>query len=109
MKNQTETCGMEERPDIRVRDILPLLTGNGLAFLTHEDAEQSVLAQFLRELTPSGREDHAALLDARVTEIYPSSEGLEVVLAGVEPEELVRFNQAYDDFQEAEQAMGPTM
>lgn len=32
-----------------------------------------------------------------------------VVLTDVDPEELVRFNKAYDTFMEAEQAMGPTM
>ena len=96
----------EEKPDIRVRDILPLLTGGGLAFLTHEDARTSVLTQFLQELTPTGQEDFTALLDARVAEIGLSCEGVEIVLADVEPEELERFNEAYDAFQDAEQAMG---
>ncbi len=31
------------------------------------------------------------------------------MLTDVAPEELARFNEAYDDFQQAEQAMGPTM
>ena len=59
----------EEKPDIRVRDILPLMTGSGLAFLSHEEAGTSVLAENLRELTDAGGKDHAALLDARVAEI----------------------------------------
>ena len=63
----------------------------------------------LRELTHTGREDHAALLNARVSEISPSPEGTEVVLTDVDPEELARFNRAYEAHQEAEQAMGPTM
>ena len=104
-----------KKPDIRVRDILSLLTGGGVSdcsedprqfFFTHPEADTRVWPDHLRELTSAGREDHAALLDARVSEIYPSSEGLEVVLTGVEPEELARFNQAYDAFQQAEQAMG---
>ena len=33
-------------------------------------------------------------------------EGLEVVLTDVAPEELARFNQAYEDHQAAEWAMG---
>ena len=98
-----------KQPNIRVRDILPLMTGGGLTFLTHEEADTSVLAENLRELTAAGQEDYAALLDAQVAEICPSPEGLEIVLVGVAPEELTRFNEAYDAFQEAEQAMGPAM
>lgn len=99
----------EGKPDIRLRDILPLLKGGGLTFLTHEEADTSVLAENLRELTPAGREDHAALLNARVSEISPSPEGTEVVLTDIAPEELARFNRAFEDHQAAEQAMGPTM
>lgn len=99
----------EKKPDIRLRDILPLLTGGGLTFLTHEEADTSVLVENLRELTTVGREGHAALLNARVSEISPSPEGTEVVLTDVDPEELARFNLAYEAHQEAEQSMGPTM
>ena len=97
----------QEKPDIRLRDILPLLTGGGLTFLCHEEADRPVLAENLRELTASGREDYAALLNARVSEIAPTPEGTEVVLTDVAPEELARFNEAYDAYEEAEQAMGP--
>ena len=106
VNTQLQTSAAGETPDIRVRDILPLLTGGGLAFLTHEDAETSVLAENLRELTAAGREDYADLLNARVAEISPSSEGVEIVLTDVAPEELERFNEDYDSFQRAEQAMG---
>ena len=99
----------EKKPDIRVRDILPLLTGNGLTFLCHEDADRSVLAENLHEMTAAGREDHTALLDARVSEIASAPEGTEVVLTDVAPEELARFNEAYEAFMDAEQAMGPAM
>ena len=99
----------EEKPDVRLRDILPLLTGGGLTFLCHEEADRPVLAENLRELTAAGREDHAALLNARVSEIAPTPEGTEVVLTDVAPEELARFNEAYEAFMEAEQAMGPAM
>ena len=99
----------QEKPDIRLRDILPLLTGGGLTFLCHEEADRAVLAENLRELTASGREDHAALLNARVSEIAPTPEGTEVVLTDVAPEELARFNEAYEAFMDAEQAMGPAM
>ena len=99
----------EEKPDVRLRDILPLLTGSGLTFLCHEEADRSVLAENLRELTAAGGEDHAALLNAKVVEIAPTPEGTEVVLTGVAPEELARFNEAYEAFMDAEQAMGPTI
>ena len=49
------------------------------------------------------------LLNARVSEICETPEGTEVVLTGVDPEELARFNEAFDAFLEAEQAMGPAM
>ena len=78
-------------------------------FLCHEEAEQSVLVENLCELTDAGQEEHAALLSARVSEICDTPVGTKIVLAGVAPEELVRFNEAHDAFMEAEQAMGPTM
>ena len=93
-------------PDIRLRDILPLLTDGGLTFFTHEEADTSVLAESLHRLTDSGRKDYAALLNARVAEIAPTLEGTEVVLTDVAPEELARFNLALEAFEEAERAMG---
>ena len=78
-------------------------------FLCHEEAEQAVLVEDLRRLTDAGREDHAALFNARVSQIGETLEGTKIVLTDVNPEELVRFNEAYDAFMEAEQAMGPTM
>ena len=98
----------EELPGLRLKELLPLLKG-GPIFLCHEEAEQSALAENLRLLTGAGQEDHAALFNARVSEINETPEGTEVVLTDVAPEELVRFNEAYDAFMEAEQAMGPTM
>lgn len=98
----------EELPGLRLKELLLLLKG-GPIFLCHEEAEQSVLAENLRLLTGAGQEDHAALLNARVSEIGETPEGTEVVLTDVDPEELVRFNEAYDAFMDAEQAMGPTM
>lgn len=95
--------------DIRLKDILPLLKGGGAAFLCHEMAECSVLAENLRLLTEAGQQDHETLLNARISEICPSSDGVEILLTGVEQEELVRFNEAYDNFVKAEQSMGPVM
>ena len=98
-----------ELSGLRLRDILPLLKGGGMTFLCHEETEVSVLAENLRLLTASGQQDYAALLNARVSEICPSPEGVEVVLTGVAPEELARFKEDCEAFQQAEQSMGPTM
>ena len=100
----------EETPDIRLRDILPLLTVDGWTSICHEEeTDRSVQPEDLQKLTTSGREDHAALLNARVSEIVPTSEGIKVMLTDVAPEELARFNEAYEAFMDAEQSMGPTM
>ncbi len=97
-----------EQPGIRLKDLLPLLKGS-MTFLCHEEADTSVLAEHLRLLTEAGQQDHAALLNARIAAIDNLPDGMEVVLTDVAPEELARFNEAYDAFMEAEQAMGPTM
>ncbi len=99
------------QPDIRLRDILPLLTNNGLeypsqSYFTHPESDARVWPDDLRKLTTAGQKEHDALLNARVAEISPGPEGAEVVLTDVDPQELARFNQAYEDHQAAEQAMG---
>lgn len=96
------------QPEIRVRDVLPLLKEE-LACLCHEEAEQYAPVEDLRRLSDAGRVDFAALLDAGVSEIRASPEETEVVLTGVDPEELARFSEAHDAFMEAERAMGPVM
>ena len=96
-------------PELCLKEILPVLAGGGLTFLTHEEADCVVLPENLLKLNAAGREDYASLLDARVAEIVPGPEGTEVVLTEVAPEELVRFNEAHDAFMEAEQSMGPAM
>ncbi len=93
----------------RLKEILPVLAGGGLTLLTHEETDYVVLPEKLLKLNAAGREDYAALLDARVAEIIPGPEGTEVVLTEVDPEELVRFNEVHDAYMEAEQAMDPTM
>lgn len=99
----------KKAPELLLKDLLPLLKGSGLMFLCHEEAERSVLVENLHKLTDVGREEHAALLGARVSEICETPEGTEIVLTGVAPEELMRFNEAHDAFMEAEQSMGPVM
>ena len=106
---QLQSHAKEAAPDIRLKDILPLLKGGGVTFLCHEESDSSVLAENLRLLTVSGQQNYAALFNARVSEIWPSPEGVEVVFTGVEPEELARFKEDCEAFQQAEQTMGPTM
>ena len=108
-RQQLNSNSEREPPELRLKDVMPLLKGGGMTFLCHEDAEISVLAENLRLLSVSGQQDHEALLNARVSEICPAPEGVEVGLTGVEPEELVRFKEDCEAFQQAEQAMGPTM
>ncbi len=96
----------DKPPELLLKDLLPLLKGGGLMFLCHEEAEQSVLVENLHKLIDVGREEHAALLGARVSEICETPEGTEIALTGVAPEQLVRFNKAYDAFMEAEWNMG---
>ena len=92
------------KPDIRLRDILPLLTGSALdddiedsckLFFTHPETDARVWPEDLRVLTPTGQKDYAALLNARVTGIIPTDEGIKLALTDVEPEELVRFSDDY--------------
>ena len=109
MEYHPEYCQRLKRdkpPELLLKDLLPMLKGGGLMFLCHEEAEQSVLVENLHKLTDVGREEHAALLGARVSEICETPEGTEIVLTGVAPEELVRFNEAHDAFMEAEWNMG---
>lgn len=95
------SCALGE--DARLRDV----PDSGDTVLVHEDApEYRVPMECLGKLTASGREDFAALLDARVREVRCGAGDLEVVISGVAPEELVRFSEAYDAFTEAEEAMG---
>lgn len=78
--------------------------------LLHEDAPDCcVPMEHLTRLTQAGRNDFTALLDAQVEEIRVGFSSIEVVISGVEPEELQRFSEAYDAFIEAERAMGPMM
>ena len=106
---QLQSHAKEAAPDIRLKDILPLLKGGGVTFLCHEESDSSVLAENLRLLSVSGQQNYTALFNARVSEICPSPEGVEVVLTGVAPEELARFKEDCEAFQRAEQSMGPTM
>lgn len=97
------------KPDVRIRDVLDWWPDYDCDLMRHPETEQVIAMQDITKLTASGREDFAALLDARVEAIRTGEDGLEVVVSGVEPQELKRFSLAYEAHEEAEQAMGPVM
>ena len=96
--------------DASLKDALGCWAEDRDTVLLHEDAPDCrVPMEHLADLTQTGREDFSALLDARVEAIRAGDSAIEVVISGVEPEELVRFSEAHDAFMEVEQAMGPMM
>ena len=92
-----------------VRDVLPL---DGLpedASLEHKNSVFLVPLEDLKLLTDAGKEDFAALLDARVADIRVDEETPELLLEGVEAAELDRLHDKLEAHKQAEQAMGPAM
>lgn len=65
--------------------------------------------EHLARLTQSGQEDFSALLGAQVREIRAGESAAEVVVSGVEPQELERLEEAYDALTEAGPSMGLMM
>ena len=91
----------------RLKDALGCWVEDRDTVLLHEDAPDCrVPMEHLSDLTQTGREDFSALLDARVEAIRAGDSAIEVVISGVEPQELARFNEAHDTFMEAEWGMG---
>lgn len=79
-----------------VRDVLPL---DGLpedASLEHKNSVFLVPLEDLKLLTDAGKEDFAALLDARVADIRVDEETPELLLEGVEAAELDRLHDKGD-------------
>lgn len=90
-----------------LRDFLDQQEDSRFLFVVHETGEGcAVPAEDFSRLTATGREDFAALLNAKVKEVRADIYGMEIVISGAEPEELMRFNEAHDAFMEAEWAMG---
>lgn len=105
----SETCCVPRQVldgSMTVRDLLQLNGLSDRASLSHKDSVLLVPLEDLRELTPSGQEEYAALLDARVADIRLDDGAPELVLEGVEANELERFCDALEDHEQAEQAMG---
>lgn len=93
-------------PDARLRDVLEQWPDSGFDCVVHqEDSDCCVSVSAFAQLTDAGREDFAALLDARVETLRDGGFGLETVISGVEPQELKRLGDAYDAHEQAEQGM----
>lgn len=89
-----------------LQNALDICTDRQNAVLLYEDAPDfPVPMEHLTRLTQSGQEDFTALLGAQVREIRAGESAVEVVVSGVEPQELARLEEAYDAFIGAEQAM----
>jgi hypothetical protein len=91
---------------IKLRDLM-MVGSLADAYLAHTDPEVGFVdAGLLDTLTDKGREEYAALLNARVVSIR-SDDGLpEIVLAGIEPQTLMDFYEAAMDHRRAELEMG---
>ena len=58
------------------------------------------------QLTTQGKEEFSLLLDTRVTAIRPGPYGVELVLDGVDPQMLVRYDEAIANYSRVENALG---
>ena len=92
-----------------VRDLLGLEGLPERASLAHRDSVFLVPVEDLKKLTDKGREDFAALLDARVCDIQVDDGAPEFLLEGVEAAELDRLHDELEAHEQAERAMGPVM
>ena len=86
----------------RVRDILHLDGGSDRASLSHKNSIALVPLEDLKKLTPSGQEEFASLLDARVANIRVDDGAPELMLEGVEPTDLERFSDMLEAHEQAE-------
>jgi hypothetical protein len=90
---------------LKLRDIL-LLGGMENVYMVHETTDVGfVPASYFEMITDKGRQDHAELLNATVSEIRTGAYGTEIVLSGVEPQLLSDFDQAAADHIQAENEM----
>ncbi|WP_300750126.1 DUF6329 domain-containing protein [uncultured Oscillibacter sp.] len=92
-----------------VRDVLALDGLPESAFLAHKNSVFLVPVEDLKLLTDVGREDFAALLDARVADVRVDEGTPELLLEGVEASELDRLHDELEAHKQAEEAMGPVM
>lgn len=99
-----------ELGDIRLLDVI-LLGNMENAYLIHNTADLGfVPASYLPKLNDKGQEEYLELLYASVDEIRPGAYGPEIVLSCVDPDLIVKYEQAAADYKRAEFRMGdPTM
>ncbi len=92
--------------DALLRDVPVQWGDRAFASVVHESATAPVIPlDDLGQLTSAGREDYAVLLNARVDGICCGPCGVEIVISGVDPQEMERFCVGFAAHQEAEQAM----
>lgn len=97
----------ETEQSICLRDLVTLGLPDHDVYLVHQTADVGfVPAADLGTLTDQGKVQFASLLDARVASIKQGSYGVEVELAGIEPELLSQFDQAVADLQRSDLTMG---
>lgn len=97
----------ETEQTICLRNLVTLGLPDHDVYLVHQTADVGfVPAADLTALTEQGKVQFAPLLDARVTSIKQGAYGVEVELAGIEPELLSQFDQAVADLQRSDLTMG---
>lgn len=103
---EQELKALAQEPAIRLRDLLELGLPEHDVYLVHTTADVGwVPAADLTQLSDRGKEQFAELLDAKVSAVRPGPYGTELVLAGVDPQLLVQYDQAIADCARAESAM----
>lgn len=91
---------------IRLRDLLDLGLPDHDVYLVHASADVGwVPAADLPQLSERGKERFAEMLDAKVTDVRFGPYGTELVLDGIDPQLLTRYDEAAADCIRAESAM----
>ena len=104
---EQELQALAEDPAIHLRDLLTLGLPDHNVYLVHATEDVGwVPAADLPRLTTQGKEEFSLLLDTRVTAIRPGPYGVELVLDGVDPQMLVRYDEAIANYSRVENALG---
>ena len=90
-----------------LRDVLLLGLPPADVYLVHETADVGFIpASGIAELTDAGRDEFAGLLNAVVTSIRPGAYGVELVLNGVDPQDMMDFDEAQANHRNAAYTIG---
>ena len=99
--------GIESPAGLRLRDLLEADDVPDQTLFVHESGWGGCAAiEDLKQLTQSGRQDFAALLDAPVRGLRPGEFCMEAVITGVGPGELARFRDEFEAQMRADEEMG---